>query len=125
MPTPTRAKRAQPQPDDTAPSLGSEEQVAGPGKPIAETSDFRHLTILMRLVEGAWALAVYEDFNVVERVTAELRSALAPLPAIEISLINKTPDPLAIIRSLSKDETEQSEAPVISFTGVGSSFPDI
>lgn len=44
------------------------------------TSAFQRLVTLLRLAEGAWALAVFEDGAVQRQVTTELRAALAPLP---------------------------------------------
>lgn len=65
-------------------------------------------------------LAVYEDGAVQRQVTARLRELLAPLPLVEISLVGRVPDPLAIIRSLHLPADQP--APVICFTGVGSAL---
>src|SRR5436309_11027476 len=69
-----------------------------PADPSA--SAFKRLSILLRLAEGAWALAVYEDAAVQRAITVRLRDALAPLPVLEISLLGTTPDPLALLRRL-------------------------
>jgi hypothetical protein len=42
--------------------------------------DIERLIVLLRLVEGAWALARFEDGAVRQQVIGELRAALAPLP---------------------------------------------
>lgn len=82
--------------------------------------EVKRLTTLLRLVESAWVLAVYEDGAVQRQVSDQIRERLAPLPVLEISLVGTVPDPLAIIRSLHLPPDQP--APVICFTGVGSAL---
>ena len=95
----------------------------------------------MRLAEGAWALAVYEDADVRKRITEKLKAAIKPIPVVEVSLLNVAPDPLGIIRNLdaevasqnrqdpkeSEGETDgnhprEAPAPVVVFTDVHSAL---
>jgi tetratricopeptide (TPR) repeat protein len=100
-------------------------QVAKDGLPESSgdvvASAFTRLTTLLRLAEGAWALAVYEDAAIQRQVIEQLRLALAPLPVLELSLLSRTPDPLAILHELQAEQP----APVVCFTGVGSAFPNL
>ena len=57
---------------------------------LTSGSDFRRMVTLLRLAEGAWALAVYEDAAIRRQVTEQLRASLSPLPLIDISLLGKT-----------------------------------
>ncbi len=86
-----------------------------PGPDEAEAirqSSLARLTTLLSLVEGAWAVAVFEATDVQRQVVRDLRAQLAPLPIVEISLANRTPDPLAIMTDL--DLADQ--APVLVFS---------
>jgi hypothetical protein len=80
----------------------------------------KRLTTLLRLVPGAWALALYEDAAIQRRIIAQVRAAIAPLPLIEISLVEREPDPLALVRCL--ELPADQDAPVVCFTGVGSAL---
>ena len=85
---------------------------------ILETraSSLRRLATLLRLAPAAWALAVYESRNVQQWMLEELRQAVAPLPVVEISLVQEeVPDPLRIVRRIDAG----GDAPVVSFDGLG------
>ncbi|MBX7233420.1 MAG: hypothetical protein K1X65_03480, partial [Caldilineales bacterium] len=104
------------------PTLGTEAQTMAEGVNGAD-STFQRLTTLLRLAEGAWALAVFEDGAVQRRITAELRTTLSPLPVLERSLVDRGPDPLSILNEITGTDIEA--APVVVFTGVGSALPDL
>ena len=82
---------------------------------------FRRLATLLRLAEGAWALALFEDGAVQRRATEELRRILAPLPVIECQLTAQQADPLSFLQGLPTNG--QTGEPVVVFTGVGAAFP--
>ena len=78
---------------------------------------------MLSAAEGAWVLAEYEDARIRQRIIEQLRQILAPLPMVDISLVGITPDPLAILKELSI--APGSDAPVVSFTGVGGNLPEL
>ncbi len=96
------------------------EQNELPPADTASAAECKRLTTLLRLVPGAWALALYEDAAIQRRIIAQVRAAIAPLPLIEISLVEREPDPLAIVRCL--ELPADQDAPVVCFTGVGSAL---
>ncbi len=87
-----------------------------------EKSAFSRLVTLLRLVEGAWALAVIDNQSE-RRVSQQLRAALDPLPVIEVSFLDIGPSPLPLLRA--RNIPEGSAAPVIIFNAVGTAMPDL
>lgn len=81
------------------------------------------LATLLRLAEGAWAVATYDDRVQQRQLSNELRAAVAPVPVIERSLNHATPDPLAILQALAQKIGRT--APLVSFTGIEQVLPDI
>jgi tetratricopeptide (TPR) repeat protein len=95
--------------------VGSDTQTTGE----VHTSSLTRLAILLNTAEGVWAVCVYNDVKIRERVLKELQDRLTPIPVIEISLLDKDktpngPDVLAILRALGATPT--SAASVISIT---------
>ena len=84
-------------------------------------SSLRRLTTLLRLVEGAWALAVYESGDIQRALMRELSQGIQPLPLIEVSLLKQKPDPLALLRGLARDH----EAPIIVFYDLSAQLDDL
>jgi tetratricopeptide (TPR) repeat protein len=64
------------------------------------TTNFQRLTLLLHLAQSVWVLAVYEDGAIQRLVMEDLCKALAPLPIYQESLLGRTPDPLAVLQSL-------------------------
>jgi tetratricopeptide (TPR) repeat protein len=93
------------------------------GQADLSTSTFNRLATLLSLAEGAWALAVYEDATVRQRIIEGLRSTSAPLPFVEISLLDRPPDPLAIISDLGS--SLEHAAPVLCFTNVNNALREL
>lgn len=91
------------------------------GSEAERAATLSRLATLLRLVEGTWAFAVYEDGVVRHEVAGQLAERLAPLPVIEISLLGRTPDPLAILNGLDRSEPP----PVVAFTNVGGSLSEL
>ncbi len=57
---------------------------------VERLSNLRRLTILLRLADSAWALALYEHGAIRRAVTGELAAALAPIPLIDITIVDTT-----------------------------------
>lgn len=88
-----------------------------------DPAPLHRLATLLWLAEGAWALAVYDDPAHRRRLLHELRAAVAPLPVIEVSLAQGTPDPLSVLHTFVQHRAER--APLVSFTGVERALPDL
>ena len=73
---------------------------------IVETraASLNRLSILLRLAEGAWALAVYEDPSIREQIIDALQTAIAPVPVLSVSMHDQVPDLVALLRQLPKQE---------------------
>ncbi len=82
----------------------------------ADPTALSRLATLLRLAEGAWAFAVFESDEVREGVMERLRRELAELPMVEISLLEKRPDPVAFLERYAV--AEEGAAPVIFFTAL-------
>lgn len=82
----------------------------------------RLVTLLRHASGGVWALALYDSVAIQAQIVARLRTELAPLPVLEESLGPDRADPLSILQTLPVDE---GGAPVVCFTSVEESFPDL
>ncbi|MGH9818488.1 MAG: hypothetical protein ACRD6I_20695 [Candidatus Acidiferrales bacterium] len=85
------------------------------------TFSLRRLRTLLPLAKGAWVLAVYQDGATLRLMLEALRQSLAPLLVREVSLLNCTPDPLAILRSLPAEESQS----VVVFTDIDDALPEL
>jgi tetratricopeptide (TPR) repeat protein len=81
---------------------------------LAEGTNFKRLVTLLRLVDGAWALALYEDTSIQRQMIEKLRAALAPQSMLTISLAGQTLDLLALVQA--QPLQPDIPAPVICFT---------
>lgn len=89
----------------------------------AREANLKRLGILLRLVEGAWAVAVYEDARVRSELIAQLRARLDPIPVLEIPLTGQANDPLEHLRRT--PFADDATAPVMCFTSLGTSLEAI
>lgn len=87
--------------------------------PAAFDTTLRRLSTLMRMAEGAWALAVADDPATQRRAMRRLEAEVAPLPVLERSLDTPTPDPLPMLRAVDQ------ESALVSFTDVDRALPDL
>jgi tetratricopeptide (TPR) repeat protein len=99
------------------------DQPSLPPDPPGLDGDLARLLTLLRLVEGAWALARFEDGAIRQRMIDKLRDLLAPLPVLEISLAGAAPDPLALLRD--RPVLPDQPAPVVCFTGASAALADL
>ncbi len=81
------------------------------------SSSLKRLSTLLRLVEGGWALAVYESGSIREQMEEGLGKRIAPLPLRSLSLVGRTPDPLGLIGA-------ESGAPVLSLHSFANRIAD-
>jgi len=84
-------------------------------------SSLSRLATLLRVAQGAWVLAVYESSEIKRLTLTQLGQAVAPLMIIEVSLAQRTPDPLRIVRQIESN----GEAPIISFDAIGNQLTDL
>lgn len=83
----------------------------------------KRLALLARLTDGAWMLGVVDRSADQRRLVAQVRTAVAPLPVVPVSLDRSVPDPLLIVRGLMPELSVPNA--LISFTDVGRALPDL
>ena len=80
-------------------------------------SSLNRLSTLLRLVEGAWAVAVYESGTMRQQMEERLIGKIAPVTLQTVPLTGRTPDPLAVMQ-------DGGDAPVLSLYGFGNRMAD-
>lgn len=102
-------------------SNSAQAQAAGVHAPADPA--LRRLATLLRLADGAWAVATYKDRAERRHALHHIRAAVAPVPLIEATLSQRASDPLAVLRAV--NTRSRSSAPIVSFTGVEQALPDL
>ena len=79
------------------------EETDAPGQAAVRQSSLNRLATLLRIADGAWAMAVYRSTAIRSQMIDELTARLAPLPVVNLSLVDRPARLFEYLRDLPPD----------------------